>query len=295
VTSVSRAIVLAVVAWLVFSAALLAQAGGSAFESQLLQTAHIRGDPYEGFVKACLIVYPNGRFHRERRKQVSESGHAQDRWESPEVFEAQFDPSEIERLQAMIQTPGMMSISGTIGDVQDLVSKVAFAPNGVVPHGDIEILTILIARRDHPQIFEVANMGFAQRQDALNTLIEWIKGAEHHEATRLPAAAANNCIGLSAMTIGLLPNAAELDTGLFYPTPIRTPNPPRPPNTPARHSMKVEFVVNADGIVSQALLKDRATPDVAQSILDTVRSWQFHPARLLGVPVAARLQVEIAF
>ena len=289
------AIVLAVLFWLGFLPALPAQVAGSPLESHLLQTAHIQGDPYGGFRKSCLIVYPDGRFHRELRKQVAESGHAQDKWESPEVFEAQFEPREIEPLRAMIETPGIISISGTIGEVQDLRSEVLFAANGVVPHGDIELLTISIIHRDHPQVFEVASIAFAQRQDPLKTLLDWIKRAEHHKAKRLPAAEANDCFGLSVLTMNTVFDRSKFDTGLSYPTPIDTPNPSQAPNTKMVHSVNVEFVVNADGTVSQVSLIDRATPDVARIVLDVLKNWKFHPARLLGVPIAARLQAKIAF
>jgi Gram-negative bacterial TonB protein C-terminal len=278
------------VAW-----ALVAQAAGPTSESPLLQTAHITGDAYEGFRDSCLIVYSDGRYHREWRRQVSQDGRPQDTWESPEVFEAQLGASEIERLRAIIEAPGFRSITGTVGNFRSPNSMLVFTPFGVIPHTDIEILTVSVAHPNGPQVFEVTATRVARRQEPLRAFLDWVKETEGRQASRLPASAANNCSSLLPTAGNAALGRADMATGFLYPTLIYAPKPQPPHNTPKPRPVMVELVINADGSVALASPEDRASPDVKQVVLDAVRKWKFQPARLLGVPVAVKIWVKIDF
>src|SRR5262249_13879907 len=162
------------------------------FGVSAIQTAHITGDPYQGFSVSCIIVYPDAQYHRERRAQVSESGHAQDRWESPKVFESHLEAKHIDRLRAILETPGFRSVKGTVGSIRDLRPMVLCSPVGVIPHESIELRTTAVAQPREAQVFEITETHLAERQEPLREFLKWIKGAESHPAARLPSSAANN-------------------------------------------------------------------------------------------------------
>lgn len=279
---------------LVIASASLAQTVAPTAESPLIQTAHIVGDPNDGFSVSCVIVYSDGRYHRERRKQISESGHAQDRWESPKVFESHLETAEIDRLRAIVETPGFRSVKGTVGNTRNVTSMLLFSPLSVVPHESIEIRTISVAHPTDPQVFEVTETHLAERQEPLRELLHWIKDTESHQAAQLPASAANSCSSLSAAN-NPSSTSVEMATGLLLPREISAVTPEFPPNTPKPRSIVVEFVVNPDGSVGPAVVKNDVSPDVALPVVEAVRKWRFHPARLLGVPVAFKLETEIKF
>ena len=272
----------------------MAQTASPKTESWMFQSEHVVGDIHDGFRKTCLIVYPNGDYHRERRRQVSRDGHAYFEWEAPEVIEATLPPTDLNALQAVLEMPGFSSINGAVGD-NTLNLKLAFWPQGAVtPQEDIEILTVAVPRPNTPQVFEIADIGAAMRQEPLRALLDWIKGTERSQAKRLPASDANNCSSLIAA--GNAPaGGARLSSGLDLPKAIYAPAPQAPHDTTMPQPVAVELFINPDGSVAKASLQGHPSPDIGESVLNAVRKWRFQPGRLLGVPVAMTLHMRIEF
>jgi hypothetical protein len=57
----------------------------------LLQSEHVVGDIQEGFRKTCVIVSPNGDYHREERKQVPAGGRTEFEWAPPQSLQGEID------------------------------------------------------------------------------------------------------------------------------------------------------------------------------------------------------------
>jgi hypothetical protein len=125
----------------------VAQTGSPKPEPWLLQNLHVTGHTVEGFGKTCLVVYQNGDYHREQRRQYSESGRVQFEWQAPEVFEGKLTGDDLNALEGILQAPEFLSINGAVGGSRDLWSELAFDPQGVViPHENIEFMTVAVAR-----------------------------------------------------------------------------------------------------------------------------------------------------
>jgi len=271
-----------------------AQTASPKTESWMFQSEHVVGDIRDGFRKTCLIIYPNGDYHRERRRQVSREGRAYFEWEAPEVVETTLPPTGLNALRAVLETPGFSSIDGAVGD-NNLNFKLAFWPQGAVtPEEDIEILTVAVPRPNKPQVFEIADIDVAMRQEPLRALLDWIKGTERSQAQRLPASDANNCSSLTAA--GNAPvGGARLSSGLDHPKAIYAPAPQAPHDTTRPQPVAVLLFINPDGRVAKASLQGHPSPDVGESVLNAVRKWKFQLGRLLGVPVAMTLHMRIEF
>ena len=259
----------------------------------LLQSVHVVGDTQVGFRKTCLVVSPNGEYHREERQQVSTGGRAQFEWETPEVFEAKLTQADLDTLRAILETPEFSSMNGVVGDSGSLRHKLVFGPQGAVrPHADIEIVTIAVARSNAPQLFELADIRAAQQQEPVREFLEWVKGTERRQAQRSLASQATNCssqIATGSSSAGGEPMA----TGMSFPKAIYAPEPQLPHDTPKPQPVGVELLINPDGSVAKVSLESRPSPDVAQSVLDTVKKWKFQPARLLGVPIAETMHFRV--
>lgn len=100
--------------------------------------------------------------------------------------------------------------------------------------------------------------------------------------------------------------AVYLDEGVAAPgagvTPPTVILKPDPPYTPAARDRGIEGVVtlwitiDTQGNVSDVLEKSQPLGSgLDQSAIDTVKKWKFNPATRDGVPVAARVTVEITF
>lgn len=271
----------------------MAQTASPKSQLWLLQSVHIVGDIQVGFRKTCLIVSPNGEYHREERQQVSAGGRAQFEWEPPEVFEAKLTQADVDALRAILETPEFSSMNGVVGDSGSLRHKLVFDPQGAVrPHEDIEIVTIAVARSNAPQLFELADIRAARQQEPVREFLEWVKGTERRQTQRSLASQATNCssqIATGSSSVG----GAPMATGMSFPKAIYAPEPQLPHDTPKPEPVGVELLINLDGSVAKASLEGRPSPDVAQSVLDTVKKWKFQPARLLGVPIADTMHLRV--
>jgi hypothetical protein len=146
----------------------------------LFQSVQITGESLRGFKKNCLIVYPDGEYHRERARQVSKVGTPELEWESPEVFEAKLAQADLDALQTILETPELSSINGVVGHSSNLLSRLVIGPHGAIsPHDNIDIVTVAIARSaSPPQVFELADLDVARRREPLKAFLNWINGLE---------------------------------------------------------------------------------------------------------------------
>lgn len=259
----------------------------------LLQSERVVGDSQEGFRKTCVIVSPNGDYHREERKQVPTSFRAELEWAPPEVFKAKLTQADLDALRAILATPELYSLNGIVGDSGSLRNKLVFDREGAVtPHEDIEIVTIAVARSNQPQLFELADIRVARQQEPVSELLDWVKGTKHRQQERLLASQANNCssqIATGSPSVG----GAPMATGMSLAKTIFAPKPQLPHDTPKPQPVAVEVLINPDGSVAKASLESRPSPDIAQSVLDAVQKWKFQPARLLGVPIADTMHLTV--
>lgn len=260
----------------------------------LLQSVHVVGDIREGFRKTCLIVYPNGEYHRELRQQVHSDGRAQFEWEAPKVFEAKLTVDDLNALRAILETPEFSSVNSVVGDSGTLVHKLLFGPQGAVrPHENIEIVTIAVARSNAPQVFELAHIAIARKLESVKAFLDWVKSTERSQGQRLAASQATNCSPQIAPSSSV--DGAPMATGVTYPKPIHAPEAQIPHDKSKNPPVAVELVINPDGSVGQVSLQSSPSPDVAQSVLEAVRKWKFQPATLLGVPIANKIQARVEF
>jgi TonB family protein len=267
-------------------------------ESPLLQSVHVAGDTHDGFRKNCLIVYPDGEYHRERRRQVSRDGRAQFDWQVPEVFEAKLTQADLNALQRILEMPEFSSINGVVGYSGSLRSKVVFGRLGsqgaIIPHDNIDFVTVAVTRPSAPQVFELADLDVARRREPLRAFLNWINDLERSQAQGLEVSQANNCSSLIARGNTSV-DGAPMARGVNRPKAIYAPGPQAPHDTPKPKPVWVELLINPDGSIAEASVQGRPNPDVAQGVLDAVRKWKFEPARLLGVPIATTLSLRVEF
>ena len=271
-------------------AAAIAQIASPKPQSWLLQSVHVVGDLGEGFRRTCLIVSPNGEYHREERRQVSGGGLAQFEWEAPEVFEGKLTEADRNDLLAILATPEFSTITGVVGDSGGLRHKLVSDMRGSVkPHKEIEIVTITAARSNMLQLFELADIQVAQQQEPVREFLDWVKGTERRQAHRFLASQATDCSATDGSSVG----GGPMDVGITFPKLIYAPEPQLPHDTPKPQPIAVELLINPDGSVAKASVHSHVKPDVAQNVLDTLRKWKFQPARLLGVPIADTIHLRV--
>lgn len=210
----------------------IAQSASPASQLWLLQSVHVVGDIREGFRKTCVIVSPNGDYHREERNQVPTGGRAELEWVPPRVFEAKLTQADLDALRAILATPELYSTNGIVGDSGSLRHNLVFDPQGTVtPHDDIEIVTIAVARSDQPQLFELADIRMARQQEPVGELLDWVNGTAHRQQERLLASQATNCSSQIATRSSSV-SGAPMATGMSFPKTTFAPEPQLPHDTP---------------------------------------------------------------
>ena len=288
----------------------LAVAGGAGAQpeppgpgSWMLQSLYLTGDWVDGFSRTCLVVYRNGDFHREQRRQYSSGGRAQFEWQAPEVFEGKLTEDNLQALEMVLKDPGLAALRGVVGRPRDPLSAVVFNNRGwVIPQDNIEILTAAVARSSAPQVFEVSDFEVARKQAELGALLNWIKDVEHNPAQRFLPAQANDCSSLVAQDV-YLSRKISTPMGVTFPKRILVSTPQAPHQTstqgPQTHEaskperLEFEVLVNPDGSVGEITPHGHLDAQTAQSIRMTISKWKFEPARLLGIPIAMTLHVRI--
>lgn len=153
-------------------------------------------------------------------------------------------------------------------------------------------MTVAVAGSNTPQVFEVADFDVARRQELLGAFLRWTKTAERSQVQRLTPSQANNCSSLVAMNVA---SVGETPTvmGVTHPKALYTPLPQPPQNISKPQPVTVELLINPDGSVARMSLQGHPNPQLAQSVLDAVGKWKFEPARLLGVPIARSVILNI--
>jgi TonB family protein len=263
-------------------------------EPWLLQSMHVAGDTVEGFRKTCIIVYPDGEYHRERQRQASRNGRASFDWEPPEVAEGKLTENEFSTLNEILETPEFSSIRGVVGHSRNLLSQLLFNRQGaIIPHETFEIVTVAVAR-SNGQLFEITDMDAARQRQSVRAFLDWINGIERSQGRRIASSRATDC--LSDVAAGdARTGKAPIGESVTIPRAIYAPPPQLPPGSSKPRPVPVQILINPDGSVAEASLQSHAAPDAAQSALGMVRKWKFQPARLLGVPVAFTLRFDITF
>lgn len=283
---------------LAFSAASSAQQTLGASDgtaSPFLQVEHLIGDQSAGFMRGCLLVYGDGRYHHETRRQQSVDGHQQPFWQPAKVFEGTVQPRELQKLKEIVDAEDLRAISGTVGDPSRLRSKLLFWPlsGGVTPESDIDILAASIAHPSSSQVFEVF-LDSTHLENTLKSLLTWIYDVEKRKEGLLDNAVTNNCKTSPSPENR---SSSEPTTRLVV-KPIYTPHPDYPiddRNTRHAGTVLVEVTVNVDGSVGQVSVKRGIDPVLDQKALDAVRKWKFAPAQLNSMPVAMCTVVEVNF
>jgi protein TonB len=261
----------------------------------LVQVVHIVGDQYVGFSESCLLLYADGRYHRETRRQEHADGRPSGDWRLPDVFEGGIRAGDLQRLKEIVESENFRAVTGTIGDPRPLGSSLLFGPRGVTPHADVNIFEASVAHLNGSQVFEVfGGTGRRQPGNFLKLFVEWVNEVEKRRDGRLNQALANDCATSSSMRTG---SSWEPTTRLAA-KPIYTPDPEYPADEQnAGHPGKIliQAIVNADGSVGQVSVKRGINPMLDRGALEAVRKWKFVPARLNGVAIALPVNLEVQF
>lgn len=77
------------------------------------------------------------------------------------------------------------------------------------------------------------------------------------------------------------------------PEPLATPNPLLDIAEPSS-KVRVSFIIGTDGRVHSALILESAGPSEDRTILDTVRSWRYRPARCNGTATETEAKIEFS-
>jgi len=287
-----------VLACLVLEACSIAQQnnnGGVLTGSPLIQIEHLAGDQYAGFTQSCLLVYSDGKYHRETRRQENVDGRARPYWQLPETFESTISAGDLEQLRAIVESENFRAIVGTLGDAGVLRSSLAFWPSGVTPHSDIDIFEASVAHSNSSQVFEVLGPIGREPANSLRSFKKWIAGVEKRKEGRIDTAAADSCSVRTPLTNGSSPwhPSTRLIPGPFY-----TPGPKYPVeerNAGYSGKVTVQAMINSDGSVGPVSVRRGLNPMLDQCVLDAVRHWKFVPARLNGIAIATTIEVEVHF
>jgi TonB family protein len=261
-------------------------------EAALLQVVRLIGDPYTGFKRSCLLVYNDGRYHREIRRQDLPYGQLSGDWKASHVFESVLTREDFQRLKETVETEDFRKIGGIIGDPDALRRNVAFTSHGVIPHGSIEIFEAAVAHQNIPQVFEVfGGSSNPPLGSSFESVLTWVGKLEKRKDGLLPDAVANGCT--TAPSSG---SSWEPSTRL-RPQAIYTPNP-----QPSLHKLKsghgtgaLQIMVNIAGTVDSASVVRGANPDLDKEAIEAVKKWRFLPAQLSGVLVPISIHVEVTF
>ena len=264
---------------------------GAANADTLIQLAKLSGDQFGGFRQSCLLVYKDGRYHRESRRQEHSGGRPSGDWEPPDVFENVLQSADLQRLNEIIESESFRNVAGIFGNPDTLMPSLLSGPRGVTPHTSIEIFEASVAHATHSQLFELLGGATAPKDSALKSFMSWVREIEKAKVVRLDQRAANNCAIPSARTASWEPT-----TSMAKPTSTPLPDYPSGERD-AKHkgTVVVHAIVNFDGSVAAVSVKTALNPVLDRCALDAVRKWTFVPARLAGMAISMPLDVEVRF
>ena len=260
----------------------------------LVQIEHLAGDPFVGFTQSCVLMYSDGKYHRETRRQVSIEGHPKPDWLLPEVFENTISAGDLQQLREIVESDDFRTIIGTLGDGSVLRSNLLFWPaGGVTPHADIDFFEASVARSNGPQVFEVLGPISGSPANSLRPFRRWVAAVEKRKEGRVDDGMADSCSARTAFPNGS-PSWGPATS--LRPRPFYSPS-PKCPVEETGHSGKVtiQALINPDGSVGRVSVRHSLNPALDQCALDAVKHWKFVPARLNLIPVPAAIDVEVNF
>ena len=264
--------------------------------SAVVRIEHLVGDPVTGFRQSCLVVYEDGRYHREIRNQDQANGRPSEDWLPREAFEGRVSADELQKLKEIVDSERFTTIAGTIGDPTVVRHNLAFSlRGGALPHDYLEIFEAWVGHASGVQAFEVLR-GYAsiKLENSLKGFMSWVGEVEKERAGKLDKIAVNNCTTSSSARKGSPPKPM---THLSA-KPIYNPDPGyslEEQNATHYGRVRVQALVNADGSVGSVSLKHGIDPVLDRRALDAVRTWKFSPARLHGMAVPSVFDVEVKF
>jgi TonB family protein len=283
------------VAIFALSSAPVAQAQSATSASPLFQAIHLTGDKYLGFKKSCLLMYADGQYHRETTRQEARGGRAFGDWQPTQVFEGTIPIPELQKVKEIVDSKDFRAVGGTLGS-SGLPLSLDYGPAGVTPRGDMDFLEVSVAHPTGPHVFSVLwSTALRHSESPVKSFATWIDEVEKRKEGRL-SAAANNCS--TSPKTGTSSGLTKNDSTILIPRAISTPDPDYPPTErKAKHAgnVVVQVLVNVDGSVGQVSVKHGMNPKLDQSALDAIKKWKFAPARLVGVPIPALVDVEVGF
>jgi TonB family protein len=264
----------------------------------LLQVMQLMGDWRDGLRQSCLLVYADGRYRRETRRQKQKYGRASFEWESPKVYEDRIGTDDLRRLKEVIESENFRAVRGTLGQAAAVRSRLVYRPSafggGVTAHDAFDIFEASVAHSTGGQMFAVIAAPTRPITKSVEPFIAWVNAVEKRKSRQLDKASANGC-AISA------PPAAtarwSLTTSLT-PRAIDTPFPDYPvdrANMGRAAKVMLQIVVNADGSVGSASIKRGIDPVLDALAIDAVTRWKFEPAQLVGMPIPMIMDVEVSF
>jgi TonB family protein len=83
------------------------------------------------------------------------------------------------------------------------------------------------------------------------------------------------------------------DTQVVPPAVLKQALPPFPAQLPTAQRGVLELVINEDGVVESATMRESVNPRYDPQLLSAAKSWQYKPATLDGVPVKYRKMMQV--
>jgi TonB-like protein len=254
----------------------------------LIQVMKLKGDQYSGFTKSCLVVYDNGRYHREFHRQENTGGRPQPGWRPIEVFENVLPDSDLQNLKAILQSPDFVLLHGNVGKYQNIWPQLAWSRSGdAMPHGDIDLFVTAVRRAQGAQVFEtfVETMPH-DPQSHLTQFVALVDKISKDNSGRQEHGTANNC------SAGEVPStSAEMESS----RPIRHLNTPGPITGFRNASVKLDLMVYPDGTTGEIKVTDGIDPQMDIRAVEALHKWTFAPAVLVGIPVSVLIHLQIDF
>lgn len=257
----------------------------------LVHVEDLVGDQYNGFTQSCLLVDRAGNYHREVRRQNHPHGHATAEWSVSEVFRGALETADLEQLNAIVESGKFVSVSGIVGNLDDVRWHLVVSPEGVFPHADMEIFAASVVRAKGTQVIEIVG-DHPEMKDSIQPFKNWVAAITRRKATSLGSSAADFC-AVSVLNGGSTwqPITRLMPTASYAPQPDY----PITEKNAKDGTVTVRAMVNPDGSVQNVSVVQGKSSTLDQLALDAVRKWTFAPAVLYGFAIPARVDVEVRF
>ena len=258
--------------------------------------AHVEdlvGDQYNGFTQSCLLIDSAGNYHHEVRKQEHPHGHATAAWGASEVFEGTLDAADLEELSSIVDSDGFGSITGIVGDLDDVSWRLVVSPDGIYPHADMEVFAASVSRKEGAKVIEIIG-DHPETKDAIQPLKKWVAAIARKKVKNLGSDAADFCAAFGEKNRG----SKWQPITRLRPTVLSAHQPKYPLTEQSANregKVTVRATINPDGTVRQVSIVRGKSPKLDQVALDAVRKWTFTPTLLYGFAIPSRIDVEVEF